>query len=125
MKKLPKLFLYAIAYITVAASCMHNDHDISISYKDTGRYYSMKAYFSRSKTRKIEHYMDDRIGRNSHMSFVNSKIDGTIALDNHAKFYIKKYPGVLEIKMDRDENSYENFDEIKSMCQGIKKVLTE
>ena len=125
MKKLPALFLYAIAYITVACSCMHNDHDTSISYKDTGKYYSMKAYFSRSKTRKVEHYMDDRIGRNSHMSFVNSKIDGTIALDNHAKFYMKKYPGVLEIRMDKDENSYENFDEIKSMCQGIKKVLTE
>lgn len=69
--------------------------------------------------------MDERIGKNSHMSLVNSKIDATIALGNHAKFYIKKYPGVLEIKMDNDENSYENFDEIKSMCQGIKNVLTE
>lgn len=125
MEKLPTFFLYAIAYMTVAASCMHNDHDTSISYKDTGRYYSMKAYFSRNKTRKVEHYMDETFGTNSRMSFINSKNDGTISLDNHAKFYMKKYPGVLEIKMDKDENSYENFDEIKSMCQGIKKVLTE
>ena len=89
MKKLPKLFLCAVAFMTIASSCMHNDHDTSISYKDAGQYYSMKAYFSRSQTRKVAHYMDDRSGKNSHISLVNSKIDGTIALDNHAKYNLK------------------------------------
>ncbi len=75
-------------------------------------------------TRDVDEFMDDRIGRGSKMSFVNSRIDGVITLDDHTKFYIKKSPGVLEIKFDKDENTEEAYHTIKSMCQGIKKVLT-
>ena len=57
------------------------------------------------------------------MSFVNSRIDGTIALDDHTTFYIKKYPGKLEIKLNKDENSDEAYERVKSMCNGIKKLL--
>ncbi len=125
MKKLPALFFSAIACITVACSCLHHNGNIDISYKDSGEYYSMDAYFSKEKTRDVEKYMDERIGRRSHMSFVNSRIDGTIALDDHTRFYIKKYPGRLTIKLDKDENSNESYREIKSMCQGIKDVVTD
>jgi len=122
MKKLTKLF-YALVCITLI-SCMHRDHDINITYSEYSHYYSMNAYFPKNKTRDVDEYMDDRIGRRSKMSFVNSRIDGTIALDDHTKFYIKKSPGVLEIKLDKDENSDEAYHEIKLMCQGIKKILT-
>ena len=121
MKKLPALF-YALACITVI-SCMHHHGNIDISYNESDKYYSMNAHFSKSKTKDVEKYMDNRIGRRSNMSFVNSQIDGTISLDDHARFYIKKSPGVLEIKLDKDENSDDGYQEIKSMCQGIKKVL--
>ena len=123
MKKLPALFFYVAACITIC-SCMHNDHDTSISYKDADGYYYMKAHFNRSKTRDVEEFMDDRIGKRSKMSFVNSQIDGTLALDDRTTFYIKKYPGILEIKLDKDENSGSSYRQIKSMCEGIKKVLT-
>jgi hypothetical protein len=104
-------------------ACLHNGHDINIAYSEDDHYYSMNAYFPKNKTRDVDEYMDDRIGRRSKMSFVNSRIDGTIALDDHTKFYIKKSPGVLEIKLDKDENSDEAYHEIKLMCQGIKKIL--
>ncbi len=125
MKKLPVLFFYAIVFITISFSCIHNDHDTSIHYKESDDYYSMKAYFSMSKTRDVEKYMNDRIVIRSNMSFVNSQIDGTIALDDQTKFDIKKSPGVLEIKLYKDENSYESYRQIKLMCQGIKKILTQ
>ncbi len=121
MKNLPALF-YALACITVI-SCMHNDGNINISYSESGHYYSMKAHFSKSKTRDVEEYMDDRIGSGSNMSFVNTRIDGRLALDDHTTFYIKKYPGLVEIKLDKNENSYEAYQKIKSMCEGIKQVV--
>lgn len=123
MKKLTKLF-YALVCI-ILISCMHNDHDINIAYSEDDHYYSMNAHFPKNKTRDVDEYMDDRIGRRSKMSFVNSRIDGTISLDDHTKFYIKKSPGVLEIKLDKDENSDEAYHQIKLMCQGIKKLLTK
>jgi len=123
MKKLVTLFFYALACITIT-SCMHSNHNINIAYSDYDHYYTMNAHFPRSETRDVDEFMDDRIGKGSKMSFVNSRIDGTITLDDHTKFYIKKSPGVLEIKFDKDENTDEAYHTIKSMCQGIKKVLT-
>ena len=102
---------------------MHNYRDINITYSEFDHYYSMNAHFSKSKTRDVEEYMDSRIGSRSKMSFVNSRIDGTLALDDHTTFYIKKYPGHIEIKLNKDENSQESYHEIKVMCEGIKKVL--
>ena len=122
MKKLHLFYLLACLSVF---SCMHRDGNIDITYSEDDQYYSMNAYFSRSQTRNVEKYMDRKIGRRSNMSFVNSRIDGTIGLDDHTTFYIKKYPGVLEIKLDKDKNSYESYEEIKSMCIGIKKVLAK
>jgi hypothetical protein len=83
----------------------------------------MKAYFNKNKTRKVESYMDERIGDRSNKSFVNTRIDGQIALDDHTTFYIKKYPGFLEIKLDKDQNSYPSYQRIRTMCQGIKDII--
>ncbi len=127
MKKLPALFVYAIICIITAFSCINNNDNghASISVSESAHYYSMNAHFSKSKTRTVEEYMDSRIGRSINMSFVNSRIDGTLALDDHTTFYIKKYPGRLEIKLDKDKNSDEAYQGIKSMCDGIKKLLTK
>lgn len=123
MKKFSAFFFYTIIVMT-GISCMHNDHDISITYSDSDNSYSMKAYFNKNSTRDVEKYMDYKIGKRSKMSFVNSRIDGTIALDDRTKFYIKKLPGILEIRLDKDENTYESYEQIRSMCQGIKNVVT-
>lgn len=102
---------------------MHHDNDINISYSESDQYYSMNAYFSKSKTRDVEEYMNRRVGDGNNISFVNAGIDGKIALDDHTTFYIKKYPGHVKIKLDKDENSYEGYHKIKAMCQGIKTVI--
>jgi hypothetical protein len=39
------------------------------------------------------------------MSFANTEIDGNITLDNQATFYMKKSPGFLNIKLDKEKNS--------------------
>ena len=75
--------------------------------------------------RKVEEFMDHKIGRTSNMSFVNARIDGTLALDDHTTFYIKKCRGRLEIKLDKNKNSGGSYEEIKSMCEGIKKALSD
>jgi hypothetical protein len=85
----------------------------------------MYAHYDENRTRNVDEFMDDKIGRRSNMSFVNSRIDGGLALDGHTTVYIKKYPGYLEIKLDKDENSDEAYHRIKAMCEGIKRVVAE
>jgi hypothetical protein len=120
MKKLVPLF--ALACITII-SC-HHDRDIHITTNDGDNDFYMNAHFSKHKTRAIERYMDRVLGRQRNMSFINSRIDGTIALDDHTIFYIEKHPGHIKIKLDKDKNSEESYEEIRDMCEGMKEMLT-
>jgi|ERR1017187_4697217 len=122
MKKLQALFFYVFVCIT-AISCMHNDHNINITYSEDDHYYSMNAHFPKSETRNVEEYMDSRIGRKRNISLANTQTDATLTLDDHTIFYMKKYPGFVEIKLDKNVNSDDSYYEIKSMCEGIKKLL--
>ena len=122
MKKLHPLF-YVLLCMALN-SCRFHDSNIDITYSNSDHYYSMKARFSKNKTRDVEAYIDRRIGKKSNMSFARTEIDGTISLDDETKFYMQKSPGVLEIKLDKDENSEEAYYAIKSLCEGIKPIVT-
>jgi hypothetical protein len=121
MKKLVTLF--ALACITMC-SCYFSDHYIHITTTDGDDDFYMNAHFSKHKTRELERYMDRVLGAQTKMSFVNSRIDGTIALDDHTIFYIEKHPGHIKIKLDKDRNSEESYEEIRDMCEGMKEMLT-
>ncbi len=85
----------------------------------------MKADFSKRKTRDVEKYMNRRIGTRSNISFANTYSNATFTLDDNTSFYMKKYPGHLEIKLDKDENTNESYHRIRSICEGLKKELAK
>lgn len=109
--------------LSLLISCGRFDHSINIHVSDSEHYYKMYAHFNPGETRKLEKYMDSEIGRRSKMSFINTRIDGQLSLDGHTTFYIKKYPGYLEIKLDKDKNSANAYYSIKNLCEGIKQAL--
>jgi len=125
MRKLTIALFTCFIFLNLFTACNYygDGHNTNISYKETNEYFSLKAHFNKNKMRDVEEYMDNKIGKRSNMSFTNTQIDGKIALDDHTTFYIKKSPGNLEIRLDKDENSEDSYLEIKSMCQGIKKVI--
>lgn len=83
----------------------------------------MEADFSKSKTRAVEVYMDERIGQESNTSFINTRINGQLGLADGTTFYIEKSPGHLEIQMNKEENSSASCHKIKLVCQGVKDVI--
>ncbi|MEO7800962.1 MAG: hypothetical protein ABIR81_03125 [Ginsengibacter sp.] len=109
--------------ILLNTSCNNSNNNINITYSEDDQYYSMIANFAKNKTRSVEKYMDYKLGHSSNMSFTNASIDGRIALDDHTNFYIKKIPGHIKIKLDKNENSPEAYNRVKAMCLGIKKVV--
>lgn len=121
MKKL-SIFILPLVCISLL-SCRHFGHDVSISYSEKGHYYSMSAWFNKNKSRAVDEFMNERIGDQSNTSFVNMKMDGQLTLDDHTRFYLNKYPGHIEIKLDKHENSSEAYHRIRSMCEGLKKVI--
>ena len=104
-------------------SCWHHRGDISINYSESDAYYSMDARFHENRTRDVEEYMDDQIGRRSNISFANTRIDGRIGLDDNTSFFIQKFPGHLKIELNKRQNSADSYQKIKSLCEGIKEVL--
>ncbi len=123
MKKLI-IVMCAFACISVI-SCRHNERDINITYNESDQYYSMIAHFGKSKTRGVEKYMDHKLGKKSNISFMNAQIDGNVTLDDDTRFYLKKQPGLIKIKLDKTSNSDEAYVRVKAMCQGIKKVVKQ
>jgi hypothetical protein len=123
MKKRNSLFFVMACACMIVVSCRHHRGNTSIAFSESDHYYSMKARFSDERTRDVEHYMDEMIGDQSNMSFVNSRIDGQIAFNDHTNFYIKKYDGYLQIKLDKDNNSADSYEKVRDMCQGIKRLL--
>ena len=124
MKKQTLLF-YLLMLVGFSSCRWHHHGYTDISYNESGHYYSMKAYFNKNKTRKVENYMDERIGDRSKFSFVSTRIDGQIALDDRTTFYIKKYPGQIKIRLNKYENSEASYERVREMCEGIKEILSE
>ena len=125
MKKNSFALMCNLLLVWFCLSCTQsNNGNVNISISESEDYYKMLAHFSTGKTGDVDKFMDHKIGRRSNMSFANSRIDGKLSLDDHITFYIKKYPGYLQIKLDKEENSDASYQRVKSMCEGIKKVIT-
>ena len=110
--------LCAILCITLF-SC--HRHDSSITYRDSDHYYIMKAHFNKSKTRKVENYLEENLG--GHVSFVNNKLDDILTINGQDKFYIQKTASHINIKLDKRTTSREAYYRVRSMCEGMKDIL--
>ena len=121
MKKFAILLTVLLPVITIT-SCGFPDGSTSIKHSQYDHYYEMTAKFNPEKTTEVDKYLDKELP-SGNMSFVKTKMDGEITLDDKATFYIKKLPGYLNIKFDKEKNSYEAFARIKSVCEGINNVV--
>ncbi|MBC7935671.1 MAG: hypothetical protein H7Y86_10010 [Rhizobacter sp.] len=122
MKKRNGLF-YALAALLI--SCGHHNGDTDISYKDQDQYYQMNARFNENRTRAVEHYMNSTIGKKNNISFVNMESNAAFTLDDGTKFHLKKYPGHIEIELDKTTNTKQAYYAIKKMCEGMKDVILD
>lgn len=123
MKKLFNLVLVTVLSVVIFSSCRHKG-DISISHSESNDLYKFVAHFPEDRTKEVQRYLDDKLENGGDFSFENSRIDGTIALDNKMNFYIKMYPGSLKIEMDKSKNTYENYARMRKMGEEMGKVLT-
>jgi hypothetical protein len=112
-----------LLFVTLAViSCGFPDGSISIKHSQYDHYYEMTAKFNPDKTDKVGGYLDKELP-SGNMSFANTEMNGDITLENKTTFYIKKSPGYLNIKFDKEKNSEEAFTKIKSVLEGINEVV--
>jgi hypothetical protein len=128
MKKLFFVLLFFTLFVGIFVTViMHkfisqHAHNITVSVKESGDLYKIYASYNRSKTKKIQRYLDSQL--NSYI-FSNAKVDATVTLDDHTNFYIRTNPGMLLIRLRKSENSLESYYRVKTLGEGIKRQLTE
>ena len=121
MKKLAILLFVSLPGIIFTA-CGFPDGSISIKHSQYDHYYEMTAKFNPDKTDEVDRYLDKELPSGD-MSFVKTEMDGEITLDDKTTFSIKKSPGYLYIKFDKEKNSDEAFTKVKSVLEGIGEVV--
>jgi hypothetical protein len=110
--------------VTCYLSCMYRHHgSTSIKIRETRSFYSMEAYFDKNKTRKVQQFMNSELGDRNSVSFINTRTDAMITLDDRTTFYMKSNPGELKIKLNKQDNSFESYTEIKDLCEGLKEII--
>ena len=82
----------------------------------------MTAQFNPDKNDKVDRYLDKELATDN-ISFVSSEMDADITLDDKTTFYVKKSPGYLKIKLDKEKNSEEAFTKLKGVLEGIGEVV--
>ena len=120
MKKSAIFFCASLCIAII--SCGFPGGSISIKHSEYDHYYEMTAKFNPDRTASVERWLDKELATGD-LSFTNTQIDGNITLDNQATFYMKKSPGFLNIKLDKEKNSAAICKKIRAACEGIQDVV--
>ena len=112
----------ALSLCIATISCGFPGGSISIKHSQYSHYYEMTAKFNPDRTPAVERWLDKELATGD-MSFAKTEIDGNITLDNQATFYMKKSPGFLNIKLDKEKNSEAVYQQIRAVCEEINEVV--
>ena len=116
------MFFCALSLCMTIISCGFPDGSISIKHSVYDHYYEMTAKFNPDRTAAVERWLNKELATGD-MSFVKTEIDGNITLDSQATFYMKKSPGFLSIKLDKEKNSEAIYQKIRAVCEEINEVV--
>ena len=122
-------YLTAICLVSLSIFLMWskfriNDHDIAIAVNDDNDKYKFSESFPEGKTYAVEQYVNSSIAPNGLFKSEHDYFDVTTTLKDQTEFYIKGSSGKLKIEIDKRRNSIASVYRIRSMCDGIKNILT-
>lgn len=100
-----------------------SDQDISFSITDSEDVYRIKAVYPKTKTKRVQQYLEKQLGPYTDMAFENVRIDGTIALDGRVAIYLLLKPGKLKIELNKKKNPSAAYRDFRSMADGLKAVI--
>ncbi len=124
MKKISWLIVCNLFMLCFALSCSQSGNHSNYKVSESERYYTIKAKYDESQSGKVDRFMTNYFEKDNNISFINTVIDADMKLDDGTKFYIKKQPGYIFIKFNKEENQPAAFRQIKLLGQRLKFVIT-
>ena len=118
-----KLLIVLVTLYTGMLGC-RNDNNTSITVKDSHRYYFMEASYNEGLTHNVERYMNDSLGTIDSTFQLDGVADRNFTLGDHTSFHLTNEPGYISLKLDKGANSKASYHRLKSICNGIKQIVT-
>ena len=118
-----KIYLIVALLAVMASGCRLGDGtNQSIAVRSTDEAYNFKAVFPERKSKRVAEYIEDAL-KDERIFDKGYKKDAEILLGDGRRFYIKSYPGFIEIDFKKDKNSFTSYQKLKDLCMGIKETL--
>ncbi len=94
----------------------------SISIRNTAEGYNFQASYPERKSKSVVDYVEGTLKDNRIFDAAEKK-DAEIVLGDGSRFYLKAYPGYIEIDFKKNKNSFTAYQKLKELCAGIKDTL--
>ena len=119
-----KLLIVLLVSICAGMLSCRNHNNTSITVKDSHRFYFMEASYNETLTHNVERYMNDNLGTIDSSFLLDGIADRSFTLGDHTTFHLTNEPGYISLKLDKGANSKASYHRIKSICNGIKQIVT-
>ncbi|HVW97808.1 MAG TPA: hypothetical protein VHA56_17695 [Mucilaginibacter sp.] len=103
----------------------HNRDHLSITVNESRGIYGYEASFNEDLTWKVQDYINHSISPERIFSGTNDYFNVTTTLKDGTVLNIKESPGELEIKVDKEKNSWASYQRIKKICDGLTNLLKQ
>lgn len=115
-----KLFLLSLLALTLSCN-RGGDDNLRIKVVDSDDTFEYSATFDPGRSPAVERFINSRIAP-THITS-NGDMGVTTVLDDKTIFDYEASPGKLLITLDKDRNSKTGYYRIKSMCEGLSRVI--
>ena len=112
---------YVLAALLI--SCGHHNGKTSISVKDKSKYFEMSAHYQKNRTKAVDEFLQDKIGKLPNSSMFKRYSNTEMVLEDGTRFYLEKSPGYLSIELDKSKNSTRSYMAVKQLCEALKPVI--
>ncbi|WP_199138737.1 hypothetical protein [Pedobacter sp. ASV12] len=119
-----RIYLMVALVAVLASGCKFGGHadSQSISIRNTNEGYNFQASYPERKSKYVVDYVE-RTLKDDRIFDAAEKKDAEIVLGDGSRFYLKAYPGYVEIDFKKNKNSFTSYQKLKELCAGVKDTL--
>ncbi len=126
MKKISWLVVCNLFVLCFILSCSRvGGHSLTYEVSESGTYFTIRAKYDKQQSEEVDRFMDRYFDKYKKFSFQNTVMDATLTLNDGTGFYIKKQPGYLSIKFNKEKNSPTAYRQMKLLGERLKTVMQE
>ena len=124
MKKISWLVVCNLLVLCFIISCSRSGgHNLNYEVSESGTYFTIRAKYDKQQSEEVDRFMDKYFDKHKNVSFTNTVINAILTLDDGTSFYIKKQPGYISIKFNKEKNSPAAYKQMKLLGERLKTAM--